>query len=78
MLTGQLANQSGQTVNIAHVLTTFYDSNGQVVWVGGQYIDRELQPQTPVDFHVSVPEDLGKKVSSERTVVATYTNGDAL
>ena len=77
MLTGQLSNQSGQSVNIAHVLSTFYDSNGQVVWVAGQYIDRELLPQTPVDFRVNVPEDLGKKVSTQRTVVATYSNGDA-
>lgn len=78
MLTGQVANQSGQAVNVAHVLSTFYDSNGQVLWVAGQYIDRELLPQTPVDFHVSIPADLAKKVGSERTVVATYQNGDAL
>lgn len=76
-LTGQVSNQSGQAVNVAHVLSTFYDSNGQVVWVAGQYIDREMLPQTPVDFHITIPEDLGKKVSSERTVVATYQNGDA-
>ena len=72
-LTGQLSNQSGHAVNIAHVLSTFYDKDGQVVWVAGQYIDRALQPQTPVDFRVSVPQDLSSKISSERTVVAAYT-----
>jgi len=72
-LTGQLSNQSGQTVNIAHVLSTFYDKDGQVVWVAGQYVDRALLPQTPVDFHVSVPADLAKKISSERTIVSTYS-----
>jgi hypothetical protein len=77
-LTGQLSNQSGQTVNIAHVLSTFYDKNGQVVWVAGQYIDRALQPQTPVDFTVTVPEDLAKKINSQRTVVAAYSNGTSL
>jgi hypothetical protein len=77
MLTGQLENQSGQSVNVAHLLSTFYDSNGQVVWVAGQYIDRELLPQTPVDFQVSIPADLAKKVTSERTVVATYQSGAA-
>ena len=77
-LTGQLSNQSGQIVNIAHVLSTFYDKNGQVVWVGGQYIDRALQPQTPVDFRVPVPVDLAKKISSERTVVAAYSAGNSL
>jgi hypothetical protein len=74
-LTGQLSNQSGHTVNVAHVLSTFYDKDGQVVWVAGQYVDRALQPQTPVDFRVSVPEDLARKISSERTVVAAYTEG---
>lgn len=72
-LTGQLSDQSGQTVNFAHVLSTFYDSNGNVVWVSGRYIGRALQPQTPVDFNVPVPEDLAKKISSERTIVATYS-----
>ncbi len=74
-LTGQLSNQSGQIVNVAHVLSTFYDKNGQLVWVAGQYIDRALLPQTPVDFHIPVPEDLARRVASERTVVATYSAG---
>jgi len=75
-VTGQLTNQSGHPVNVAHVLTTFYDSNGQLVWVGGQYIDRALQPQTPVDFRVPMPQDLAAKVSTERTIVATYMQGN--
>lgn len=74
-LTGQLSNQSGQIVNVAHVLATFYDKNGQLVWVAGQYIDRALLPQTPVDFHIPVPEDIASKIGNERTVVATYSAG---
>ena len=77
-LTGQLSDQSGQTVNIAHVLSTFYDKNGQLVWVGGQYVDSALQPQTPVDFRVPVPADLARAVSSERTIVSTYSSGNSL
>jgi hypothetical protein len=77
-ITGKLSNQSGQSVNIAHVLSTFYDHNGQLVWVAGQYIDRALLPQTPVDFHIAVPEDLAKKIASERTVVAAYSAGSLL
>lgn len=77
-LTGQLSNQSGQTVNIAHVLSTFYDKDGQVVWVSGQYVDRALLPQTPVDFRVSVPADLAKKISNERTIVSTYSAESSL
>lgn len=79
-VSGQLSNQSGQTVNVAHVLTTFYDQGGQVVWVGGQYLDRALLPQTPVDFQVNVPADLAKRVASQRSIVATYSTstGSAL
>jgi hypothetical protein len=72
---GQLVNQSGQIVNIAHVLGTFYGENGQLVWVADQYIDRALLPQTPASFAIPVPEDLARKITSERAVVATYTSG---
>ncbi len=74
-LTGQLANQSGQIVNVAHVLATFYDSAGQVVWVADKYLDHALLPQAPVPFEIHIPEDLSKKISSQRTVVATYSFG---
>ena len=74
-LTGQLINQSGQVVNVAHVLGTFYDKSGQAVWVSDEYIDHALLPQTPVPFEIHIPEDLAKKVSSQRTVIATYSSG---
>jgi hypothetical protein len=72
---GSLVNQGGQNVSIAHVLGTFYDKSGQLVWVADQYIDRALLPQTPVPFSIPVPEDLARKVSTERAVVATYSPG---
>jgi hypothetical protein len=74
-LTGQLINQSGQIVNVAHVLGTFYDKSGKVVWVADQYVDHALLPQTPVPFQIRIPEDLAKNVSSQRTVIATYSSG---
>jgi hypothetical protein len=74
-LSAQLVNQSGQVVNIAHVLGTFYDRSGQVVWVADQYIDRALLPGIPVPFDIHIPEDLAKKISSERTIAATYSVG---
>lgn len=74
-VTGQLSNQSGQVVNVAHVLATFYDKNGQVVWVADQYIDRALLPQTPVPFSIHIPEDLARNVSTERTVTSSYSSG---
>jgi hypothetical protein len=74
-LTGQLINQSGQIVNVAHVLGTFYDKSGKVVWVADQYVDQALLPQNPVPFQIHIPEDLAKNVASQRTVVATYSSG---
>lgn len=74
-LTGQLINQSGQIVNVAHVLGTFYDKNGQVVWVADQYVDSALLPQNPVPFDIHIPEDLARNVSTQRTVLATYSSG---
>jgi hypothetical protein len=74
-LSGQLVNQSGQLVDVAHVLATFYDKNGNLVWVADQYIDRALLPQLPVPFKIPIPPDLARNVSTERTVVATYSSG---
>jgi hypothetical protein len=74
-LTGQLINQSGQIVNVAHVLGTFYDKTGHVVWVADQYIDQALLPATAVPFEIRIPEDLARNVSSQRTVIATYSSG---
>jgi hypothetical protein len=74
-LSGKLVNQSGQVVNVAHVLGTFYDKNGQLVWVADQYVDRALLPQTPVTFAISIPADISSKVSSERAIATTYSSG---
>lgn len=77
-LTGQLINQSGEVVNVAHVLGTLYDQSGQLVWVVDQYVDSALLPQTPVAFNIQIPNDIAKKVSSERTVVSTFSFGGKL
>ena len=74
-LTGQLTNQSGQVVNVAHVLGTFYDKSGQLVWVADEYIDSPLLSQIPVPFEIRIPSDLAGKVSSQRAVIATFSSG---
>jgi hypothetical protein len=76
-LTGEVVNQSGQIANIAHVLGTFYDKSGNILWVADQYVDRALLPQTPVPFNIHIPEDLARKVASQHTVVSTYSMGGA-
>jgi hypothetical protein len=72
LLTGSLVNQSGQVVNVVHVLGTFYDNSGQLIWVSDGYVDRALLPETPVSFAVSLPPDIASKVKSERAVTTTY------
>ncbi|MBV9342361.1 MAG: hypothetical protein JO159_15930 [Acidobacteria bacterium] len=72
-LTGMLVNQSGQVVNVAHVLGTFYDKSGQVVWVSDGYASRALVPGAPVPFAIAIPPDIAAKVSNYRAVASTYS-----
>ena len=72
-VTGQLVNEGGQVVNIAHILETLYDKSGQVVWVADQYTNHALLPQTPMPFTIHIPEDLARKISSEHTITETYS-----
>lgn len=72
VLKGELVNQGGQTVNIPHVLATFYDNAGKVIWVSDGYVPQALAPQTPVPFAVEVRDDLVEKVQSYRVTVNHY------
>jgi hypothetical protein len=73
VLKGELVNQSGQTVNIPHVLATYYDSAGRVIWVSDGYVNQALMPQTPVPFMVDVRDDLVANVHSYRVTVNQYS-----
>jgi hypothetical protein len=73
VLRGQLINESGQTVNIPHVLATFYDKQGKVIWVSDGYITRALLPQTPEPFSLALREDLASQVQTYRVTVNTYS-----
>lgn len=72
VLKGELFNESGETVNIPHVLATCYDNSGRVVWVSDGYSDRALLPQTPVPFAVDIRDDLAGNVNSYRVTVNKY------
>jgi hypothetical protein len=74
-LTGKLVDQSGQVVNVVHVLGTFYDKNGKLVWVADHYMDRALLPQVPASFTIAIPPDIAGQISSERAVTAIYSSG---
>ncbi len=73
-LQGDLINESGQIVNIPHVLASYYDANGKVIWVSDGYVDQELLPQTPVAFAVDVPTDIADKVETYHVTVNYYQN----
>ncbi|MGA2743912.1 MAG: hypothetical protein ABSE44_04375 [Candidatus Sulfotelmatobacter sp.] len=73
VLHGELSNQSGQTVNIPHVIASFYDNNGKVVWVSDGYVERALLPQESEAFAVEIPKSLAGKVQSFHVVVNQYS-----
>jgi hypothetical protein len=73
VLKGELLNESGMTVNIPHVLATYYDGSGKVVWVSDSYIEQALQPQIPVPFSVGLQQDIAKDVHNYRVTVNQYS-----
>src|SRR5580698_5835200 len=75
VLTGDLLNESGQTVNIPHVIASFYDNNGKVIWVADGYVERALLPQTPSPFTVEIPKTLAAKVQNFHVLVNQYSLG---
>jgi hypothetical protein len=77
VLHGNLLNEGGQTVNIAHVIASFYDNNGKVVWVSDGYVDRALLPQSSEPFSLEIPRSLAGKVQSFHVVVNHYSLGSS-
>jgi hypothetical protein len=75
VLQGELLNQSGETVNIPHVIASFYDNNGKVVWVGDGYVEHALLPQASQPFAVEIPKSLAGKVQNFHVVVNQYSLG---
>jgi hypothetical protein len=73
VLTGELVNQSGELVNIPHVLTTYYDNSGKVIWVSDTYVDHALLPTVPQWFQVNVPADIAPHVQNYRLAVNQYS-----
>jgi hypothetical protein len=73
VLAGELLNESGETVNIPHVLATFYDNNGRVIWVSDGYLDQALLPQTPQPFAVDLRDDLAASVHDYRVTINQYS-----
>ena len=72
VLKGELVEQSGEIVNIPHVLATYYDNAGKVIWVSDGYLDQALLPQTPVPFAVDLNDEAEANVHNYRVTVNEY------
>jgi len=75
VLRGTLLNESGQVVNVPHVIASFYDSNGKIIWVSDGYVQRALYPQTPEPFALDIPEQIAAKVKTYHVLVNQYSVG---
>jgi hypothetical protein len=76
-LRGDLLSQSGQVVNIPHVIATFYDNNGRVIWVSDGYVDHALVPDTQEPFALEIPGAYAGKVQSYHVVVNQFSLGNS-
>ena len=72
ILVGEIVSQSGLNINIPHVLASFSDSSGKVIWVAGTYLDSNLFPQTRLKFAMQIPPSVMKNVASYKVVVNTF------
>ena len=73
VLHGELMNQSGETVNIPHVIASFYDNSGKVVWVSDGYVEKALLPQSTEGFVLEIPQSVAGKVQNFHVVVNQYS-----
>lgn len=74
VLHGELVDESGQIVNIPHVIAAYYDNTGKVIWVSDGYVDQALLPRVPVAFAVDVPKDIAARVQSYHVAVNYFNN----
>jgi hypothetical protein len=72
ILRGDLFNSSGQAVNIPHVIASFYDNTGKVVWVADGYVDQALLPQSSQPFSLEIPRNVAAKAQNFHVVVNHY------
>jgi hypothetical protein len=72
VLRGDLFNQSGQPVNIPHVIASFYDNTGKVVWVADGYVEQALLPQSSEPFSLELPRNVAAKTQNFHVVVNHY------
>jgi hypothetical protein len=77
-VSGEVINPSGKPISVIHILTALYDKNGAMVWMVQKYLSRALYPETPTAFTIPIPEDLARKITSQRTVVNSFDYGGTI
>lgn len=77
-ISGELVNPTGSPISVVHIVSGLYDKNGKMVWMVEKYLDRALFPETPTPFDVPIPEDLARKISSQRTIVSSFNFGGSI
>lgn len=75
---GELVNPTGKPVSVVHIVSGLYDKDGKMVWMVEKYMDRALSPQTPTPFDIPIPEDLARKITSQRTIVSSFDYGGSI
>jgi hypothetical protein len=75
VLRGTLLNESGETVSVPHVIVSFYDNSGKVIWVSDGYVQRALYPQMPEPFAVEIPARIADAVKNYHVVANHYSIG---
>jgi hypothetical protein len=75
VLAGDLMNESGILVNIPHVIASFYDNNGKIIWVSDGYVDNALPAQASEPFAVEIPHSIAANVHGYHVVVNHYIEG---
>ncbi|HEV2325439.1 MAG TPA: hypothetical protein VGS10_15910 [Terracidiphilus sp.] len=77
-LSGEVVDPTGHPVSVIHILGALYDKNGNMIWMVQDYLNRAVYPETPTAFNIPIPQDLARKVSSQRTMVGSFDYGGSI
>lgn len=77
-LSGEVVDPTGHPVSVIHILGALYDKNGNIIWMVQDYLNRAVYPETPTTFNIPIPQDLARKVSSQRTLVGSFDYGGSI
>lgn len=71
-LQGELINSGTTEAILPHLLLTYFDEAGDVLWVQDYYLPESIRPQRTLDFRVAI--DSAAAIRGERVTVNGFTN----